>query len=200
MAPLSCHFPLQLLGELVLAPLSCFCNTLSGKADHLRQSTQLSRVRRNVCQWSGSEVSSLVSACSCSTLLTTPSSAPSRLPLEHTGLGCRAVRMHAGEKLNFSDKVTKWRFTAFTCKDICEMSTRKFSSIVHFRHAKNFLDDSSGRSPWMTAVVIHDEPWKHHRLAKLWSLWLALELATLEHVLFGADVNASRAHHAHSKR
>jgi len=30
--------------------------------------------------------------------------------------------MHAGEKLNFSDKVTKWRFTAFTCKDICEMS------------------------------------------------------------------------------
>ena len=80
------------------------------------------------------------------------------------------------------------------------MSTRKFSSIVHFRHAKNFLDDSSGRSPWMTAVVIHDEPWKHHRHAKLWSLWLALELATLEHVLFGADVNASRAHHAHSKR
>ena len=60
MAPLSCHFPLQLLGALVLAPLSCFCNTLSGKADHLRQRTQLSRVRRNVCQWSGSEVSSLV--------------------------------------------------------------------------------------------------------------------------------------------
>ena len=43
-------------------------------------------------------------------------------------------------------------------------------------------------------VVTHAEPRKHHRRAKLRSL------ATLEHVLFRADVNTSRAHHAHSKR
>ena len=49
-------------------------------------------------------------------------------------------------------------------------------------------------------VVTHAELRKHHRRAKLRSLWLALELATLEHALFGADVNTSRAHHAHSKR
>ena len=30
------HFPLQLLGALVLASFSCFCNTLSGKAGHPR--------------------------------------------------------------------------------------------------------------------------------------------------------------------